>query len=88
MEIEGGKATPEMLREKGKELKERLEKAAEVLGKLLKNGWELVEGYGALYSLELTKEISLEEAREELLTLGIDPDEVNLEEFEDEFEEE
>jgi len=87
MAIEGGKATPKMLREKAVELKERLERAAEILEKLLANGWEQTEVYGAVYALYLTKDISVEEAKQELLKLGINPDEVNVEELEVEEEE-
>jgi len=82
MNIEGGKATPQMLRAKGEELKVRLYEAADVLEKLLKNGWTLVEAYGALYDLQLYKDITLKEAREELKKLGINPEEYHLEEIE------
>jgi len=84
MNIEGGKATPQMLREKGDELKVRLYGAADVLEKLLKNGWTLAEAYGTLYVLQLYKNVTLEEAREELKKLGIDPEEYYLDEMEEE----
>jgi len=86
MEIEGGKATPKMLREKGAELKERLERAAEILEKLDANGWELAEAYGAVYSLDFYKPISVEEAKKELKSLGISLDEVHVRELEEEEE--
>jgi hypothetical protein len=38
MEIDGGKATPKILREKAQELKESLKRAAEILEKLKANG--------------------------------------------------
>jgi ribosomal protein L9 len=84
MEIEGGKATPKMLREKAQELKERLERAAEILEKLKANGWELSEAYGSIYTLDFYKDISEKEARRELKRIGIDPKEVSIRELEEE----
>lgn len=89
MEVENGRATPEMLRAKAVELKSRLERAAEIFEKLISNGWDLEELYGAVYSLEFYKRISKEEARTELLELGIGLDEVGIVELEhDEYDEE
>jgi len=87
MEIEGGKATPKMLREKAKELKERLERAAEILEKLKANGWKLSEAYGSVYTLDFYKDISEEEAKRELKKMGIDLKEVSIRELEEEEEE-
>jgi hypothetical protein len=84
MNIEGGKATPKMLREKGAELKGRLERAAEILEKLDANGWSMAEVYGSVYSLDFYKDVSLEEAKRELKGLGIGPEEMSLRELEEE----
>jgi len=88
MKIEGGKATPKMLREKAMELKERLERAAEIFEKLEANGWELTEAYGSIYSLDFYKDVSEEEAKMELKRIGVDPEEVSIYELEEEEEEE
>lgn len=83
MKIEGQeKIFPSMLREKGVELKERLERAATILETLTKNGWSV---YGTLYDLNFSKDVDTEEeAKEELKKLGIDPDEVSIIELEEE----
>ncbi|MFX1520197.1 MAG: hypothetical protein ACFFCD_09790 [Promethearchaeota archaeon] len=86
MAIEGGEATPKMLREKAVELKERLERAAEIFEELARNGWELAECYGSVYDLSFTKDVNETQAKEELKKLGIDPEEVNILELEDEDE--
>ena len=59
------------IREKGKDLNESLNEAADILKKLLQNGWN---GTGTLYDVSLFKDISLGEARKELAQLGLDPD--------------
>ena len=76
-----------MLREKAVELKKRLERAAEIFEKLEANGWELTESYGAVYSLDFYKNISEKQAKQELQKMGIDPEEVNIREIEEEWEE-
>jgi hypothetical protein len=87
MEIEGGKATPKMLREKARELKERLERAADIFEKLEADGWELSEAYGSVYSLDFYKDVSEEEAKRELEKIGVAPEEVSIRELEEEEEE-
>ena len=88
LDIEGVDVTEGMADEielEGKELQARLSRAAQVVRKLVKSGWE---GSGGLYDLSLYKAIPLEQAEKELADLGISVDEVNLEELEPEFEEE
>ena len=82
MNIEGGNATPKMLREKAAELKERLERAADALEKLDMNGWDLEEAYGSIYSLDLYKDVTIDEAKKELKQLGLEYLIENLEEEE------
>lgn len=82
MGIEGGNATPKMLREKGDELRDRLRRAADILEKLDGRGWDLAEAYGSVYSLDFTKDVSLEEAERELEEFGIGLDEVSVRELE------
>lgn len=84
MDIEGGNATPGMLREKASELKERLERAAEILEKLQANGWDLAEAYGSVYSLDLFKDVTPGEARKELNGLGIALKEIDIREGQEE----
>jgi hypothetical protein len=84
MNIEGGSATPKMLREKAVELKKRLERAAEIFEELDRNGWELAECYGSVYDLSFAKNINEIQAKEELKMLGINPEEVNILQLEDE----
>lgn len=86
MDIEGGKATSQMLREKAVELKERLERAAEIFEKLEANGWSLAKVYGSVYSLDFCKDVTLEEARTELSGLGVNLEEIDVREVEDEEE--
>ena len=88
MAIEGGNATPKMLREKAVELKERLERAAEIFEALDRNGWELAECYGSVYELIFTKDITEMQTNEELKRLGINPEEINILELEYEDEDE
>lgn len=68
LKVEAGELTPQDLRDKAKELKERLERLGDVLEKLENNGWEQL---GGLYSLMLSKEISKEEAKAELQRIGV-----------------
>jgi hypothetical protein len=65
----------------GKELNERLRWIAEVTRKLLRNEWE---GSGGLYDIYFYKPIPVERAKAELTHLGVNPDDVNLEEVEPE----
>ena len=83
-DLEGGELTPELInqiRNTGNEIKNSLDQTADVLTKLLRNGWS---GSGALYDVNLYKDITLDEAQGELTQLGIDPEVVNLMEGEDE----
>ncbi len=63
----------------GKELHERLQWVAKVAKELLNHGWD---AYGTLYDIEFYKTISVESAKKELRELGLDPEEMNLEEEE------
>jgi len=77
-------ATPDEIRQLGEELRERLRRVAEIMKILEKNGW--IRGGGGLYEIFYYKDIGIEEAKEELRRLGIDPEkEVDL--FEEEEEE-
>ncbi|MCW3132040.1 MAG: hypothetical protein N2V73_04925 [Candidatus Methanospirare jalkutatii] len=73
------------IREKGEELKERLHRIAEIMEKLENAGWE--RAGASLYSISFYKDIAIEDAKEELRQLGIDPEEVGLMEIEEEDEE-
>ena len=61
----------------GQTLNRRLARAAEVGQKLVAGGWE---GYGLQYALEFYKTLSLREAGQELVSLGIGPGEVSVRE--------
>jgi len=74
------------IREKGEELRERLSRIAEIMEKLENAGWE--RAGASLYSISFYKDIAIEDAKEELRQLGIDPEEVSLMEIEEEDEEE
>ena len=70
--LEGEQVTKELverIRSLADELRDRLRWAADVIEKLLDNGWE---AYGTLYCIELYKDVSLREAREELRRLGLE----------------
>ena len=73
------------IREKGEELRERLNRIAEIMEKLEGAGWE--RAGASLYSISFYKDIAIEDAKEELRQLGIDPEEVGLMEIEEEDEE-
>jgi len=72
------------IREKGEELKERLNRIAEIMEKLQNAGWE--RAGASLYSISFYKDIAIEDAKEELRQLGIDPEEVGLMEIEEDEE--
>ncbi len=83
-DLEGGELTPELIdqiRNTGDKIKNSLDQTASVLTKLLRNGWS---GSGGLYDVDMHKDVTLDEAQRELITLGIDPTEVNLMEEDDE----
>lgn len=73
--------TPEELEEKGKELQRRMHRKAEITRNLLLNGWK---GEGGSYTISFYKRTPIERAKNELASLGITPDEVSLDEHEDE----
>jgi len=73
------------IREKGEELRERLNRIAEIMEKLEGAGWE--RAGASLYSISFYKDIAIEDAKEELRQLGIDPEEVGLMEIEEDEEE-
>ena len=87
MDIEGKTyINPKIIRKQGDFLKEHLHEIAERLEKLQAAGWRIAEGYGAIYSLELYKEITKEAAKKELKSLNINPKQVDMEEYQDEKE--
>lgn len=87
MDIEGKTyINPNIFRKRGEELKEHLRSVADSLEKLQAAGWKVSEGYGAIYALELYKEITKTEAKKELKRLKISLEQVSLDEYEDEGE--
>jgi len=74
---------PEILRRKGDELRERLHAAAAIVDKLQSDGWPRVSEYAISYDLEFIWEGDGKSAKERLVELGIDPDEVSIEEIEE-----
>ena len=63
---------PTLLRLYADNLKEHLYRASSIVNKLQKNGWCLLEAYGAIYSLEYCKfDIDSNEAKSEILVMGI-----------------
>ena len=84
MDIEGiDYINPEILRRKGDELRERLHATAEIVDKLQSDGWPRVSGYAAIYDLEFVWGGDSESAERRLIELGIDPDEVGIQEVEE-----
>jgi hypothetical protein len=72
--FEGGQLDSELIaliRAKGKDLVQELDGVADILEKLLQNGWQ---GCGTLYDVCLSKDVSIGQARKELNELGLDPD--------------
>ena len=74
---------PEILRRKGDELRERLHAAAEIVDKLQSDGWPRISEHAAIYDLEFVWGGGSESAERRLVELGIDPDEVSVEEVEE-----
>ena len=70
-----------IFKEKGEELKVRLEEVAVLVDKLVASGWYIE---GCLYDLCAVKSITLKKAAKELTSMGVDPEDVNLEELEEE----
>jgi hypothetical protein len=84
MDIEGvDYIDPEILRRKGDELRERLHAAAKIVDKLQSDGWRMVSGHAAIYDLEFVWAGSSESAERRLIELGIDRDEVGMDEVEE-----
>ncbi len=84
MDIEGiDYIDPEILRRKGDELRERLHAAAEIVDKLQSDGWPMVSGHAAIYDLEFVWGGDSESAERRLIELGIDPDEVGIQDVEE-----
>ncbi len=83
---EGVEVSGEQVRQLGRELAERLDTVAGLLDKLTAAGWDAQTG---LYDVMLSHPFlrTEAEARTQLDGLGIDPEEVSLDEFEDEDEE-
>ncbi len=80
-ELDLDKAEPEEFRRFADSLRERLYRAAEIIEKLDKNGWERS---GALYDICFYKKVKREDAERELKELGIKEDEIYLLEEEEE----
>jgi hypothetical protein len=82
---EGEEVTGAQLRDLGRDLSERLHAAADIVDKLTATGWS---AQMALYDIFLSHPyVHTEvEARSRLDSLGIDPDSVFIDEFEDEDE--
>jgi hypothetical protein len=83
---EGDEVTGEQIRQLGQELAARLDHIGGLVDKLTAAGWEAQTG---LYDVMLSHPFfrTAEEARTQLNGLGIDPEHVNLDEFDDEDEE-
>jgi hypothetical protein len=73
--IDLDKATPENIRELGSEIKERLDKISTIIDKLESNGWGRSAG---LYDIFLYKDISLEDGKKELGSMGINEDCISM----------
>lgn len=82
---EGGEVTGEQIRQLARDLSARLQEVADVLDKLTAAGWEAQVG---LYDVLLSHPFLHTEvaARSQLDGLGIDPEQVFLDEFESEEE--
>jgi hypothetical protein len=80
---EGGQVTPTELRALGKALHARLEQAADIVEKLDGAGWEVQMG---LYDLFLTHPYlnTAAAVEEKLHDLGINPEHVSIDEWDDE----
>ena len=84
MDIEDiGYIDPEILRQKGDELRERLHATAGIVDKLQSDGWSRVYGHTVIYDLEFVWEGDSKSAEKRLIELGIEPDEVGVEEVEE-----
>lgn len=83
---EGEEVTPEELRQLGRDLHERLDATAAILEKLTGAGWD---AQMALYDIFLSHPYlnTAAQAEAQLQNLGIDPEQVSIDEWEDEEEE-
>lgn len=84
---EGGEVTAEQLRSLGRDLYERLNEAAAIVEKLTGGGWE---AQMMLYDISLDNPyINTQlQAETKLIDLGIDPEKLWIDEWEDEEDEE
>lgn len=80
-EINTEKASPNEIKNLGKDIAKRLEKAAKMMKILEKDGWDRS---GGLYDISFFKDISKKEAKIQLKKIGIGLKEICLMEFEDE----
>ena len=84
MDIEGiDYIDPKILRRKGDELRKRLHAVAEIVEKLQSDGWSMIPGYGASCDLEFVWGGDSESAERRLIELGIEPDEVGIQDVEE-----
>lgn len=74
-EINLDEITGEQLKEHGKELMERLNYIGDIVTKLENNEWSKSAG---LYDLYFYKDIGVDEAKKELINLGIDVERIDL----------
>jgi hypothetical protein len=82
---EGGEVTAQELRDLGQSLNERLQEAATIVEKLSGAGWEVQMAlYDVLFSHPYIETAT--HAEEQLLSLGIDPERLAIDEWEDEDE--
>jgi hypothetical protein len=82
---EGGEVTPEELRALAGHMHGRLTEAADIVEKLTNAGWDVQMG---LYDVFISHPYitTQAQAEEKLLDLGIDPEKLYIDEFEDEEE--
>jgi hypothetical protein len=80
---EGAEVTPPQLRDLGRDLRARLEEAADIVEKLTGAGWD---AQMTLYDVILSHPYvdTQAQAEEKLRDLGIDPERVLIDEWEDE----
>ncbi len=75
--------SPDVLRKRGNELQKHLHEVADIMQKLIAQGWDYEL---CLYDLNFGKDITKEQAEKELKELGIDPEVMQLWECETEGE--
>jgi len=79
LEKELDKKFSDILRETGDRHKEWLHEAANIYDKLFENGWT---AHGTLYDIIFYKDISIDDAKKELMEIGLEEYIDNLEESE------